>query len=455
MSVFIDGLGQQGAVRKAEYRYRHKDGRWIDLEAVGCNLLHDPAVNGIVLNIRDITERKRAEEEKAVLHAQLIQSQKMESVGRLAGGVAHDFNNVLTVILGFAEFGIDDLREGDPLRENLEEIRSASERAAAITRQLLAFSRKQVLQPIALDLNAVATGLEKMLRRLLGEDIELAQVLGPDLGIVTADRVQIEQVIVNLAINARDAMPQGGKLTIETANVELDEEYAVLHASVKPGPYVLLAVSDTGHGMDEATMTRIFEPFFTTKEVGKGTGLGLSTVYGIVKQSGGNIWVYSEPGKGTTFKIYLPCDRSAVAAGSAPAARKIPIRGGETILIVEDEEALRGLAERSLKRAGFHVLTAADGEQALLLCEKHPKPIHLLLTDVVMPRMSGRVLAERLTTVRPAMKVLFMSGYTDNAIVHHGILVPGTQFIAKPFGVVALAAKVREVLDSTPNSGAR
>ena len=301
-----------------------------------------------------------------------------------------------------------------------------------------------------LDLNQIAAGVEKMLRRILGEDIDLVQVLAPDLGLTLADPGQIEQVMMNLVVNARDAMPEGGKLTIETSNVEIDEEYAARHVAVKPGSYVLLAVTDTGCGMDEQTKARIFEPFFTTKEKGKGTGLGLSTVYGIVKQSGGNIWVYSEPGQGTTFKIYLPRELSAATA-TATKPPTVPRRatGTETILVVEDEEALRKVAKRTLDAAGYTVLTAADGDEALLTCARHAGDIHLLLTDVVMPRMSGRALAQELSKTRPTLKVLYMSGYTDDAIVHHGVLDAGTHFLGKPFTAADLTRKVREVLDLT------
>jgi two-component system, cell cycle sensor histidine kinase and response regulator CckA len=381
------------------------------------------------------------------LEAQLLQSQKMEGIGRLAGGVAHDFNNILSVILSYAGFALGVVKEGDALRDDIIEIRKAGERAAALTRQLLAFSRKQVLQPESLELNRILTNMEKMLQRIIGEDIDLVQVLAPDLGLVTADPGQIEQVIMNLAVNARDAMPEGGKLTIETANVELDLDYAAQHREVVPGPYVMIAVSDSGVGIDQQTMTRMFEPFFTTKGAGKGTGLGLSTVMGIVKQSGGSIFVYSEIGKGTTFKIYLPRELStASAAGAKPTTMAQPSTGTETILVVEDEEPLRRIARRTLEAAGYKVLTAANGDEALATSAGRGGAIHLLLTDVVMPQMSGRVLATQLTKQRPALKVLYMSGYTDNAIVHHGVLDAGTQFIAKPFTVDSLTRKVHEVL---------
>jgi two-component system, cell cycle sensor histidine kinase and response regulator CckA len=410
---------------------------------------------GRVWYFRDITDRKRAEEERERLEEQLRVAQKMEAVGRLAGGIAHDFNNLLSVILSFTEFALEGVREGDPLRDDLLEVKNAGERAAALTRQLLAFGRKQVLQLVPLDLNEIARGVEKMLRRILGEDIDLVQALAPDLGVVRADPGQLEQVIMNLVINARDAMPQGGKLTIETSNAELDVEYTARHMGVKPGPYVLLAVSDTGCGLDPESQARLFEPFFTTKEKGKGTGLGLSTVYGIVKQSGGDVWAYSEPGKGTTFKIYLPRELLDIAATTLkPSPEPTRATGTETILVVEDEEALRKVARRSLEAAGYTVLSAGDGEEALRIVAGHVGPLHLLLTDVVMPHMGGRLLAEELVRTRPDLRVLYMSGYTDDAVVRHGVLDSGTNFLAKPFTSTDLARKVREVLDGGSGSGA-
>jgi len=434
---------------RMEKRYRHRDGHWVfaDLSAT---LLRDVrnAPSCFLASIVDITPRKRAEAERQKLEEQLRMAQKMEAIGSLAGGIAHDFNNLLSVILGYTEFAVEGTQEGDPRREALREVKKAGDRAVALTRQLLAFSRKQMLQPVPLNLNQIAAGVEKMLRRILGEDIDYVQILASDVGTICADPGQLEQMLMNLVVNARDAMPDGGKLTIETANVDLDEEYASRHVAVKPGRYVQLAITDTGHGMDVATQARIFEPFFTTKEKGKGTGLGLSTVYGIVKQSGGNIWVYSEPGQGTTFKIYLPHVPSAVATGpTAPpmAARAV---GTETILVVEDEKAVRDLAQRVLRLAGYTVLTAASGGEALATYSVHPGQIHLVLTDVVMPQMGGKMLVERLLAVRPRIKVLYMSGYTDDAIVRHGTLDPGTHFIGKPFNAVELTRKVREVLDT-------
>ena len=395
---------------------------------------------------------KRVEErtaERKNLEEQLVQAQKLEAVGRLAGGIAHDFNNLLTAIIGYAQLALGRLQPDDPLRRRVEEIKKAGDRAASLTRQLLAFSRKQVMQPKVIDLNSVVAELERMLVRMIGEDIEMRTMLQPDLGNVKADPGQMEQVIMNLVLNARDAMPAGGKLTIETANGYLDETYAQQHVAVLPGAYVMLAVSDNGAGIDEETQQHIFEPFFTTKEVGKGTGLGLSTAYGIVKQSGGNIWVYSEPGKGTTFKIYLPRVDEAADEYKHPVATVDLPQGTETILLVEDEEMVLKVARESLMTCGYRVLEATSGKDALLICEQHRETIHLLLTDVVMPEVSGREVANRLLSLHPEMRILYMSGYADNAIVHHGVLDEGTNFIEKPFGPDALALKVRSVLDAS------
>jgi nitrogen-specific signal transduction histidine kinase len=395
----------------------------------------------------DITERKRAEEENTALQEQLRQSQKMEAIGRLAGGIAHDFNNLLTVIKGYSQLSLVEIKEGDPLKLNIEEIRRAADRAADLTRQLLAFSRRQIMEMKVLDLNDLLKNLDKMLRRVIGEDIELFTLLAEDLGRVNTDPGQTEQVVMNLSVNARDAMPEGGKLTIETANVDLDDAYARNHVAVTPGRFVMISVSDTGVGMTPEVRDRVFEPFFTTKEKSRGTGLGCSTVYGIVKQSGGNIWVYSEPGKGTTFKIYLPrVDEPLEKLGERVEVKEIP-RGTETILIVEDEEEVRKLAVRILERQGYKVLEASQGLDAFIIAEKYEDLIHLLVTDVVMPKISGRELADRIAEIRPEIKVLYMSGYTDNAIVHHGVLREGIKFIQKPFTVEGLARKVREVLD--------
>jgi PAS domain S-box-containing protein len=388
----------------------------------------------------DNTERKRLED-------QLRQAQKMEAIGQLAGGVAHDFNNLLTAILGYCALLLEELPAGNQTRRDIEEIRAAGERAASLTRQLLAFSRKQALRPSVLDLNEIVSNMGPMLRRLIGEDIELQTALTGESIRVRADPASIEQVLLNLALNARDAMPGGGRLTIETSPVVFDGLYASTHVSVVPGDYAMLAVSDTGAGMDAPTRARVFEPFFTTKPLGKGTGLGLSTVYGIVKQSTGYVWVYSEPGIGATFKVYLPrVDSASSHQEVAPAPLRVA-RGSETLLLVEDESALRTMASDVLRRLGYALLVAANGHDALSLLEKHDGDVHLLVTDVVMPQMSGRQLAERVQLLHPQSRVLYMSGYADHAIVHHGVLQPGTAFLQKPFTPNALARMIRTVLD--------
>ncbi len=397
---------------------------------------------------RDITERKRAEKEMAALQEQLTQSQKMEAVGRLAGGVAHDFNNLLTVIKGYAQLSLLDLKENNSLLENIQEIQKATERATNLTRQLLAFSRRQILDPKVLDLNSLLRDTEKMLRRMIGEDIELVSRLSEGLGRVRIDPGQFEQVILNLAVNARDAMPSGGKFTIETANAQLGEGYALTHLGLSPGHYVRLSVSDTGVGMSREVQEKAFDPFFTTKEKGKGTGLGLSTVHGIVTQSGGKIWVYSEPGHGTTFKIYFPIINGELDTLNVIKGADSSPRGSETVLLVEDESSVRDLANRLLRQQGYRVLEAAHGEEALRLAQDSAgQKIHLLLTDVVLPQMSGKELADQLKTFRPDLKVLYMSGYTDFTVVHQGALTPGTHFLQKPFSLETLSQKVREALD--------
>jgi PAS domain S-box-containing protein len=431
----------EGRDYSVEYRFAAADGRvlWLrdQVQMVRESGRAGRVFRGLTV---DVTERK-------TLEAQLWQAQKMEAVGKLAGGVAHDFNNLLTIIAGRADLVLEQLPPGHALRRDVELVLKTAERAAALVAQLLAFSRKQILQPQVLDLNQVVAAMGSMLQRLIGEDVELVMAAGPDLGRVRADRSQLEQVIVNLAVNARDAMPRGGRLIIETANVDLDDTYVRRHPGGHPGPHVMLAVSDTGIGMDGATQARIFDPFFTTKEQGKGTGLGLATVYGIVKQSSGNIWVYSEPGRGSTFKIYLPL-LDEQAAPTPRVARDLPARGSETILLVEDEEDVRGLARDACLRYGYNVLEARTPEQALTIGRSHRGPLQLLVTDVVMPGLSGRELATQLLRLRPDLRVLFISGYTDDAVVRSRALPMPSAFLQKPFSPAALARKVREVLDT-------
>jgi len=434
--------------RNLERTYRRKDGTTLPVLIEDRLILDEKErIKGIRCTIQDITERKRVEQEMAALQEQLRQSQKMEAVGQLAGGIAHDFNNLLTVIKGCAQLSLMELKEDDYLRGNIGQIQNAADRAADLTRQLLAFSRRQILEFKVLDLNTVIKGMEMMLRRLLNEDIELITSFAEDLKKVKTDPSQMEQVILNLSVNARDAMPKAGKLIVETANVELDEDYARTHVAVTPGKYVMLSVSDTGMGMTPEVKERVFEPFFTTKEKSMGTGLGLSTVYGIVKQSKGNIWVYSEPGEGTTFKIYLPqADEPLEEVREKSKNVGVP-RGSETIIVVEDNEGVRKLVTQVLEMKGYRILNAANGDEALEICEKYKEPMHLMLTDVIMPGMSGRELAERVLVLHSKMKVLYMSGYTDNFIAHHGILEKGISYLQKPFSVEKLAKKVREVLD--------
>ncbi|HPQ70360.1 MAG TPA: PAS domain S-box protein [bacterium] len=447
LNIISEGLPHLGAVGEAEYRFRHKDGSWVYLEAIGCNLLADPAVGGIVLNIRDVSERKMAEEEQRKLQDQLQQAMKMEAVGRLAGGVAHDFNNLLTGISGNVQLAMMDLNPDDPLAESLAEIGKAAESASSLIRQLLAFSRKQMISPKVINLNELISSMHKILVRLIGEDVQLRTTPGKSLAPVKIDPGQFEQILANLAVNARDAMPDGGKLTIETSNVELDEEYCRLHSYAHAGPYVMLAVSDTGIGMSKEVMEHLFEPFFTTKEKGKGTGLGLATIYGTVKQAGGNVEAYSEPGQGSTFKIYLPAVNEKAETLREPEGVLEMAGGTETILLVEDEEIVRNLAVRVLERLRYKVLAAAGGGDALILAERHPEPIHLLFTDVVMPGMNGRQLADRLATIHPETKVLYSSGYTENAVAHHGVIDKDLHFIGKPYSPRMLAETIRKVLD--------
>ena len=439
LKTFAAGLKAPDAPQQMKFRCQHKDGSWRTLESVGRSLQDDPEINGAVINSRDISEREALEQ-------QLLHSQKMEGIGRLAGGVAHDFNNLLTAIMGYCDFAMESMPEGDRVRGQIEQVTHAAQRAAELTRQLLAFARKQIVEPRNTNLNTLTVNLEKLLRRLIGEDVELVTFPAPEPAIVCIDPGQFEQVVVNLAVNARDAMPDGGKLTLEIATVTLDEEYARFHPDVTPGEYVMLAMSDTGMGMPEEIRRHIFEPFFTTKEDGKGTGLGLATCYGIVKQVGGHVWVYSEPGNGTTFKIYLP-----KVEGEAANANKLPQRpargGNETILLVEDEPMVRAITCQTLIERGYTVLEASDGQNALGLASNYHGAIDLLLTDVVMPKISGRELAELLRAKHRGLKVLFMSGYTEDAIVHHGVLEQGIAFLPKPFSPESLSRKVRSVLD--------
>jgi PAS domain S-box-containing protein len=430
----------KGTVQADDVHLRHADGRQVcaDLSA---SLVPVQGERVVLAIARDVTERNR-------LARQFQQAQKMEAIGQLAGGVAHDFNNLLTVILGFGGFLLETLPADDPRRQDVEEIRKAGQSAVSLTRQLLAFSRKQILEPVVLDLNAVVANADRMVGRLIGEDIEVVTRLDPALGRVKADAGQLEQILINLAVNARDAMPEGGTLTIDTGNVELDEQDARTYPGAVSGPHIVLAVSDTGMGMDENTQSHLFEPFFTTKESGKGTGLGLATVYGIVKQSGGYIRVESALEHGTTFKIYFPrVEGIAVPLPTARSSDQSPT-GTETILLAEDADGLRKLARKILERYGYTVLEASNGDEALQICERHHGAIDLLLTDVVMPGMSGRVLADRVAFLHPATKVLYTSGYTGDAIVQRGVLSAGTAFLQKPYASEALARKVRDLLDA-------
>jgi two-component system cell cycle sensor histidine kinase/response regulator CckA len=428
LSGIKESFARGDGAASLESRFRHKDGSWRMLESFGRNLSHVPGVSGLVVNSRDVTDRKRLEE-------QLHHSQRLEAVGRLAGGVAHDFNNLLMVITGYSQMLLDGMHAGDPARTDLEQVVKASERATDLTRQLLAFSRRQVVRPAILSLNVLVHDMDRMLRRVIGEDIELIASFAPDLKTVRADPGQLEQVVLNVAVNARDAMPNGGKLTLETANVQVTEEFTRAHPAPKVGSYAMLSMRDTGFGMDAEVLTRLFEPFFTTKE--NGTGLGLSTSYGIIKQSGGDIWVDSKPGHGTTFRIYLPVAEEPAEAVEAP--RESPaLRGAETILLVEDEDGVRRVVETMLKRHGYNVLSSASCSDAMSLAERYAGPIHLLITDVVMPGMSGRTMAESLTALRPETKVLYVSGYGGplESDISSG-------FLQKPFTTEELARKIR------------
>jgi PAS domain S-box-containing protein len=424
-----------------QYRMRHKDGNWHVIES-GASAILDPQgkVQKFVVVNRDVSEQRQLEEK-------FRQAQKMEAVGRLSGGVAHDFNNLLGVIIGYAEFLQESLEPENSLRGSVDEILKAGKRAASLTRQLLAFSRQQVLDPKVIDFNAIVLDMDKMLRRLIGEDIELSTVLGADLGRIKADQGQLEQVLLNLVVNARDAMPEGGKLLIDTQNMVMDEAFVRRYPyPVQQGPYVCLMVTDSGIGMDAETKARAFEPFFTTKEKGKGTGLGLSTVYGVVKQSGGYIDIYSTPGAGTTFKIYLPRVQEAITA-DLPTGTATSFTGTETILLAEDETSLRTLTRNTLEMCGYKVLEAKDGVEALEVSDRYKGPIDLLLTDMVMPGMGGHALAQELTRRRPEIRLAFMSGYTGQSVGSQGPVDPGSVFLMKPFTREVLTRKIREALD--------
>lgn len=437
---FVDGLSDPRERPVRVLRFRHKDGSWHVMESFATYLVNDPVVAGVIVNARDITERKQ-------LMDQLRQSQKLEAVGRLAGGIAHDFNNVLTIIIGNSGLLLAKVRGDEAVRTKVEGIKKAAQRAASLTQQLLAFSRRQILQPKVIDLNAQLLDTGEMLRQMIREDIELELDLSPDLGFVRADPGQITQVILNLAGNARDAMPGGGRLTIRTENAYLDEDYASSHVGVQPGHFILLTVSDTGEGMDAETQKHIFEPFFTTKEVGKGTGLGLATVYGIVKQSGGSIWVKSQPSEGTTFEIYLPRVNEQAEPLSHEAAPKQLPRGAGRILLVEDDDEVRRVTKDMLEEAGYVVIEAAGPGEALEHCGRGRRDFDLLVTDVVMPQMSGRELAARMLKECPGLRVLYMSGYNADAIAHHGVLDEDVNFIRKPFTAEELLPKVREAME--------
>ena len=447
VEAMLAELAEGRSVTSVESRLQARDGRW---KWLLWSAQPVPKESITYAAARDISARRGSEEALRRSEEQLRQSQKMEAIGQLAGGVAHDFNNLLTAILGYAELMTMRLKAGDPLLRDAAEIRKAAERASALTRQLLAFSRKQMLSPRIVDLNAVVKQTESLLHRLIGEDVRLVSHLAPELRPVRVHPGQMEQVLLNLAVNARDAMPQGGLLTIETENVDLQEPLTVGAEALGPGRYVLLAVSDNGMGMDRQTRQRVFEPFFTTKEPGRGTGLGLSTVYGIVRQSGGHIWLYSEPGHGACFRIYLPqADGPASVAGS-PETGTAPVRAGrgtETVLVVEDEPAVRELTRQVLRLHGYDVLDAANGGEAMAVAAAHDGPIHLLVTDVVMPGMTGPELAAKLHVARPETGVLFLSGYTSHAVVRGGMLREGTDFLQKPFTPTDLASTVRAILD--------
>jgi PAS domain S-box-containing protein len=436
----LEQMYRTDRVYGVEVTWTRMDGKPITVQLSG-RAVHDDQGPPEVLEwiVENVTARRQLEE-------QLHQAQKMEAIGRLTGGVAHDFNNLLNVMIGYSDLLLDQLGAADPRHQYAEEIHAAGQRAATLTRQLLAFSRKQVLHPEVLELNRIVTDTSAILKRLLGEDIQLVTRLDPSLAFVNVDRGQMEQVILNLAVNARDAMPDGGRLTLETANAVIGDDYVERRPLMVPGRFVMLAVSDTGEGMDAETQRRIFEPFFTTKEKGKGTGLGLATVYGIVKQSGGFIWVYSEPGQGSTFKVYLPEARETDSPRPAPAPARAAVGGSETILLVEDEASLRELAREFLESAGYQVVGAASGAEALRLLAELRQPVHLLLSDLVLPDMTGTVLSEQVVAQRPAVKVLYVSGYTEDVIIHRGVLDRDKSFLPKPYAKETLLRRIRELL---------
>ena len=434
-----------------EYRHIHKDNSWVYAEAVGQSFLHDPAISGIIASVRDISKRKQAEEESTKLHEQLIQSQKMESVGRLAGGVAHDFNNMLGVILGYSEMALKDTKEGHPMHSALCEIQNAANRSAALTNQLLAFARKQTVSPKVLDLNVTVESMLTMLKRLIGENIDLVWLPDNDLKKVKMDPSQLDQLLTNLCVNARDAITDTGKITIETNNTTIEEDDLVVQPYHIPGKYVSLTVSDNGCGMDEKTLSLMFEPFFTTKKEGFGTGLGLATTYGIVKQNNGFVVVDSAPGQGSTFKIYLPCHIAKESYMLTQTGAESVEPGNETILLVEDEPMILNMTTKMLERLGYLVLSASTPGEAICLASEHAGEIKLLITDVIMPEMNGRDLAKNLLSIYPDLKRLFMSGYTADVITHHGVLDNGVNFLQKPFTSNDLAAKVKSIIHPTNN----
>jgi two-component system, cell cycle sensor histidine kinase and response regulator CckA len=457
LAAFAQTVSEQGQGRTDALHCLTRSGDFLDIE-ISASTLQIEGRSCLLMLVNDVSQYKQLE--KALQEAekkyqqirqweeQYHQAQKLEAVGRLTAGIAHDFNNVLTAINGFGELLQAELLPDDPLQEMTDKILRSGRHATDLVRQLLVFSRKQIIEPRRLALNMVVAEMNKMLQRVIGEDIELKTVLTPDLWMVKADPSQMEQVILNLAINARDAMPEGGRLTIETDNAVIDEDYAAGHLGVQPGDYVLLALSDTGYGMSQEVKAHIFEPFFTTKEIGKGTGLGLATVFGIVKQNGGDIWVYSEEGFGTTIKIYLPRAEQATLPLASPEIGAEMPTGDETILLVEDDLAVREVARRVLERQGYTLIEAQRGKEALHLLAQQPGKVHLLLTDVIMPEISGKELSQKATALSPGLKTLFMSGYTDETITHHGVLEPGVAFLQKPFSPIALTRKVRAVLDS-------